>query len=181
MIKGVGLDSSFALVAGIFLWMVIRGVVLLINKRYKRLSVKNEFLLNILAVYFISVISMTLFPIDIIWGDVPRKQFAPAVNIIPFVDIITDFPRTQFSLAFKIKFLTKNLAGNLLLLLPIGIFLPILWIKVRSFWKTVIIGASTSLSIELLQYALAYLGFGWGRAADIDDLILNTLGVMIGY
>jgi hypothetical protein len=38
-----------------------------------------------------------------------------------------------------------------------------------------------SLSIELLQYILAYLGYGRGRATDVDDLILNTLGVMIGY
>lgn len=56
-----------------------------------------------------------------------------------------------------------------------------LWTRVQNFWRTVIIGASISLTIELLQYVLAYLGFGWGRATDIDDLILNTLGVMIGY
>jgi glycopeptide antibiotics resistance protein len=37
-----------------------------------------------------------------------------------------------------------------------------------------------SFSIEILQYVLAYFGYG-GRAADIDDLILNTLGVVIGY
>ena len=180
MIKGIRLDSGFALVAGVLLWIVIRSLVLLKNKKFKRLSVYREMILNIFAVYFVSLLSITLFPIDIIWGEVVEK-FRSAFNIIPFVDIITDFPRTQFSLAFKIKFLTKNLAGNLLLLLPIGIFLPILWTKARNFWKTVIIGASISLSIELLQYVLAYLGYGRGRATDIDDLILNTLGVMIGY
>jgi glycopeptide antibiotics resistance protein len=180
MIKGIRLDSGFALVAGVLLWSVIRSLVLFKNRKYKQLSVQREILLNIFAVYCVSLISITLFPIDIIWGEVTKK-FRPAVNVIPFVDIITDFPRTQFSVAFKIKFLIKNLAGNLLLLLPIGIFLPILWMKVPSFWKTVIIGASTSLSIELLQLILAYLGYGRGRAADVDDLILNTLGVMIGY
>ena len=180
MIKGIRLGSGFALVAGVLLWIVIRSLVLLKNKKYKRFSVQREMLLNIFAVYFVSLLSITLFPIDIIWGEVVEK-FRPAVNIIPFVDIITDFPRTQFSLAYKIKFLIKNLAGNLLLLLPIGIFLPILWIKARNFWKTVIIGASISFLIELLQYVLAYLGYGRGRATDIDDLILNTLGVIIGY
>jgi glycopeptide antibiotics resistance protein len=75
----------------------------------------------------------------------------------------------------------KNLAGNLFLLVPFGILMPTLWTKMRTFRKTVIIGASISLIIELLQLGLAYLGLGWGRATDIDDLILNSLGVMIGY
>ncbi|MFZ3373890.1 MAG: VanZ family protein [Desulfitobacteriaceae bacterium] len=180
MIKGISLDSGFALVAGILLWIVIRSFVLFKNKRYNRFSVQREILINIFAVYVVLLISITLFPINIIWDEVIEKS-PPAVNIIPFVDILTDFPRTQFSMAFKIEFLIKNLIGNLLLLLSIGIFLPTLWIKVRSFWKMLMIGASASLTIEMLQYVSAYLGYGWGRAADVDDLILNTLGVIIGY
>jgi glycopeptide antibiotics resistance protein len=115
---GIRIDSGNALFIGIVLWMVIRCLALLINKRYKQFSVKREFLTNIFAVYFIAVISITLFPIDIVWGEV-TPRFRPAVNIIPFVDIITDFPQTRFSMAFKIKFLIKNLAGNLMLLLPL--------------------------------------------------------------
>jgi glycopeptide antibiotics resistance protein len=179
MIKGISLDSSFVLVVGVLFWMVIRGLVLFKNKKYKRLSVPREMLLNIFAVYIVSLLSITLFPIYIIWGEVVEK-FRPAINMIPFVDIITDFPRTQFSLAFKIKFLIKNLMGNLVLLLPFGLFLPILWNRARSFWTTVVMGVLLSFSIEILQYVLAYFGYG-GRAADIDDLILNTLGVVIGY
>jgi glycopeptide antibiotics resistance protein len=179
MIKGISLDSSFVLVVGVLFWMVIRGLVLFKNKKYKRLSVPREMLLNIFAVYIVSLLSITLFPIYIIWGEVVGK-FRPAINMIPFVDIITDFPRTQFSLAFKIKFLIKNLMGNLVLLLPFGLFLPILWNMARSFWTTVVMGVLLSSSIEILQYVLAYFGYG-GRAADIDDLILNTLGVVIGY
>lgn len=88
---------------------------------------------------------------------------------------LTDLLRSQFSAAFKIRFLVRNLGGNLILLLPIGIFLPSLWVRLRSFWKTVIIGTSISLLIKCLQYALAYLGYGWGRATDIDDLTPSEL------
>jgi glycopeptide antibiotics resistance protein len=180
---GIRIDSGNALFIGSVLWIVIRCLVLLINKRYKRFSLKREFLLSVFVVYLIGVISVTLFPIEIIWGDAPQtyRISRPVVNIIPLVDIIPDFSRTHFSMAFKIKFLVKNLVGNLTLLLPLGLLLPILWSKARSFWKIVIIGASVSLSIELLQFILAYLGFGWGRVTDIDDLILNILGVILGY
>lgn len=177
---GIRLNSEFALVVGIALWVVIRSLMLLKNRKYKRFLVHREIFINILAVYFVSLIGITLFPISINWDGVTPK-FYPMVNLIPLVDIINYFPQTHFSLAFKIKFLSKNLVGNLFLLVPIGILMPILWTRMRNFWKTVIIGASISLIIELLQYVLAYLGFGWGRATDIDDLILNTLGVMIGY
>lgn len=178
--KGIGIDSGNALFIGIVLWAVIRCLVLLINKGYKRFSVKREFLLNIFAVYLISVISITLFPITIVWGDATPK-FHPPMNLVPFVNIIPDFSQNHFSLAFRIKFLVKNLVGNLLMLLPLGIFLPTFWSKARSFWKTVITGALISFFIELMQYFLPYLGLEMGRATDIDDIILNTLGAMIGY
>lgn len=177
---GFNIRSEQALVEGVLLWIILRSVFLLRSKRYKRVSFKRELLLNGFVVYLIAVISVTLFPIDIIWGESTRT-FHPVFNIIPFVDILTDLPRSQFSIAFKIKFLVRNLGGNLILLLPFGIFLPSMWVRLRSFWKTVMIGALTSLLIEVLQYGLAYLGYGWGRATDIDDLILNTLGVMIGF
>jgi glycopeptide antibiotics resistance protein len=37
------------------------------------------------------------------------------------------------------------------------------------------------VSIETAQYLLVYLGLSVGRASDIDDLILNTVGVIFGY
>jgi glycopeptide antibiotics resistance protein len=180
VMMGFMIRSEQALVEGTLLWIIIRSMVQVSSKRYKRVSFQREFLLNIFVFYLIALISVTIFPIDVVWGESARRV-RPVFNIIPFVDIITDFPRSQFSLAFKIRFLIRNIGGNLLLLLPLGIFLPSMWVKMRSFLKTVIMGALTSLIIELLQYALAYLGYGWGRATDIDDLILNTLGVMIGY
>jgi hypothetical protein len=67
MIKGIRLDCGFALVAGVLLWIVLRSLVLFKNRKYKRLSVQREILLNIFAVYCVSLISITLFPIDIIW------------------------------------------------------------------------------------------------------------------
>ena len=99
------------------------------------------------------------------------------MNIIPFIEF-SKFLSQSFSLHSEPEY-CSHFAGNLLLLMPMGALLPILWIKARSFKRIVIIGALVSLSIELLQYALAYLGYG--RVADIDDLILNILGVMIGY
>jgi glycopeptide antibiotics resistance protein len=104
----------------------------------------------------------------------------PSISLVPFVGIIDGFQHSTFSFAFKVKLLLRNLLGNLVLLLPLGVFLPMLWSKFRYFKKTVLVGVTVSLSIELVQLALSFLGLS-GRIADIDDLILNSIGVLIGY
>ena len=68
-----------------------------------------------------------------------------------------------------------NLAGNVVMFVPLGWFLPNLWKAFRGFFRTVIFGASLICLVELLQYIT---GLG---SCDIDDLILNTAGIILGY
>lgn len=67
-----------------------------------------------------------------------------------------------------------NFLGNIILFLPIGFLLPLLFRKMESFPYTVIAGLSTSLFIEVMQLPQ-------NRSSDVDDLWLNTLGALIGY
>lgn len=55
-----------------------------------------------------------------------------------------------------------------------GFFLPVLWKRFRSFLWTVLFGLGFSLSIELLQLFTF-------RATDINDLITNTVGTILGW
>ena len=81
------------------------------------------------------------------------------LNLIPIIGMIADW---------------KNSFLNILLFVPLGIMLPLLWNKFRNCKYTVLFGFLMSLTIELLQI-LTY------RATDINDLITNTLGTCIGY
>ena len=90
----------------------------------------------------------------------------PRINLVPFVRL-GDF-------AFR-RELLLNVIGNVLMFIPSGIILPILYKKLDGFGKTVAAGAGISLCIELLQLPFSV------RSSDIDDLILNTLGAAIGY
>ena len=159
---------------GAILWIIIRGVFLIWNKKYKDISPQRELLFNIFIFYCISV----TFPFDFHGLSGGRHL---SINIIPFMDIVRDFQHnTFFSFGFRLRLLLRNLIGNILLLLPLGLILPILWSKFRDFRKTVFIGIVVSVAIELLQLIFSYLGLGY-RSTDIDDLILNTLGIVIGY
>ena len=76
------------------------------------------------------------------------------------------------------KFSVMNWANvllNVALFVPLGGLLPLLWKKCRKWYVTLPIGFGLSLVIELVQLAFC-LG-----SCDVDDLITNTLGAVIGY
>jgi glycopeptide antibiotics resistance protein len=68
-----------------------------------------------------------------------------------------------------------NILGNLAAGFPMGVLLPRLLGRRCSWWKVVGWGLAVSLLIEVLQ------GVSGRRVADVDDLILNTSGSLLGY
>lgn len=89
------------------------------------------------------------------------------LNIIPF-----NFAKETWIMGERKK-ITQVIA-NVLMFVPLGVITPVAFPKTRSLWKTVIYMVSFSFLIEFIQYFI-------GRSADIDDLMLNTLGGILGY
>ena len=64
---------------------------------------------------------------------------------------------------------------NVLLFIPYGFLLPMAWKRGRGWWKAVLFGFMTSLTIEALQLIS-------GRGVfQTDDIITNTMGAFVGY
>jgi glycopeptide antibiotics resistance protein len=77
---------------------------------------------------------------------------------------------------FKIYRITnRQVLGNLVMLFPLGIYLPLLYGKMSGFIKVTLICMLFSVGIELLQLITSY------RSTDIDDVFLNTTGAAFGY
>ncbi|MFE5301346.1 VanZ family protein [Streptomyces sp. NPDC056632] len=70
----------------------------------------------------------------------------------------------------------KQLGGNVALGVPFGLLLPLLSRKTRGFVRVALVTVCTMLLVELVQGALVT-----GRAFDIDDVLLNTTGALLGY
>ncbi|MFJ8008365.1 VanZ family protein [Streptomyces fagopyri] len=70
----------------------------------------------------------------------------------------------------------KQIGGNILLGVPFGVLLPVLVPRTRGILRVVVLTAAVMLLVELAQGA-----FITGRAFDIDDVILNTSGALLGY
>ena len=68
-----------------------------------------------------------------------------------------------------------NVVGNLGAFMPLGFLWPLLRRGRTGVWQVGLLAAALSLLIEALQYALGR------RTADVDDVLLNTLGGLLGY
>ncbi|MGX1273800.1 VanZ family protein [Streptomyces phaeoluteigriseus] len=70
----------------------------------------------------------------------------------------------------------KQIGGNLLLGVPFGVLVPVVAPQARGLIRVLLLTASVMLLVEFAQGALVT-----GRAFDVDDVILNTTGALIGY
>ena len=66
-----------------------------------------------------------------------------------------------------------NLLGNVVMFLPFGFFPALLWRR-YTWWRALLTGFAVTAFIECCQLCV-------GRAFDVDDLLLNALGAMLGY
>lgn len=116
-------------------------------------NVRNTMLYCVFAVYLSAVY---------LFVGMPTLQFLRldiSLTLIPFLPMVEDL---------------KNTLLNVLLFVPLGMMLPFLWKRYSTLADTVIFGVCMTLSIEFLQI-FTY------RATDVNDVIANTLGTVLGY
>lgn len=95
--------------------------------------------------------------IGTIWDLISHGKLDSTINLIPFS-----------SEGFATYIL------NIIMFMPLGFLLPLIWRRYREMGRTVLTGFCMSLSIELSQLFCL-------RVTDIDDLTMNTLGTAIGF
>lgn len=100
------------------------------------------------------------------------EQLIGNLNLIPFRTIL-EYAHMVLADADGHAFI--NLAGNVVMFVPLGFFLPLLWPGLRPLKRFLLCSMAIILSIETIQL-FTFLG-----SCDIDDLILNVLGAAIGF
>ena len=151
------------------IWCVIRVIVALCNKR---VDVVRELQLLLVYVCIVVIIRFTFCPFGTVDGRIQPLLFDAErilpfrINLIPFVYLF-DYE--------TVREIMLNLLGNSLMFVPVGIVYPIVYKKLNTHVKVIAAGIGFSLAIELLQLLF------FDRVSDVDDLILNSLGYVLGY
>lgn len=132
--------------------VVLLPILIIENKLFFK-NMKRTIYYIIFVLYLASVYAVVGLPsINYI-----RLNFT--INVIPFIPMAGDI---------------KNSILNVILFIPFGIALPFLWKKFSSLKQVILFSLGMSLLIEILQI-LTY------RATDINDLLTNTGGAILGY
>ena len=95
--------------------------------------------------------------IGTIWDLITYGKLDNSINLIPF--------SSEGAMTYIL---------NIIMFMPLGFLLPLIWENFRNAKKVVLMGFLMSLAIEICQLFNI-------RTTDIDDLLMNTLGALVGY
>lgn len=138
---------------------------------------KKKRMLWALFCLYCSVMLWLLFGREEATGDLSHwEQMQLRINLTPFHTIFKQLRRlVRFHEPWAVRHSVINLGGNVILFVPMGIFLPLLCKPMRRLWRVLLVTAGIIILVELGQ-VLTLLG-----RCDVDDVILNVLGAAIGY
>lgn len=165
------LDYEFLFIISIPIYILF--IIILI---WKKVYIKKIILSSIFYFYIITILALTILPIPTqglneIW------IYAGKNNFIFFVSVLDILSNGNLPIIIKIK----QIIGNIVLFIPMGFFIPLIWKSKNNFKKALLIWVICSFSIELLQYLISLLlGFNY-KITDVDDILLNTLGFIIWF
>ena len=151
-------------------WLLLRVVLVMLRKR---LDPRREILWALTISYACVLIAVTIYPLR------SRRMTSPPrdVNTTAFASIKC-LERTSGSIASVRQQCEQNVFGNVALFLPFGMLLPLLYRR-RSIVSVLLAALIASASIELIQHGERR--FGIARTSDVDDVILNVSGALIGF
>ena len=179
----------FFFTRGVLVFLLTFTLFSLIRTKYFKYLKKNsspmrEFLLSLLA-GFIAVLFLFMFTpnayianhginltsenFDFVGNFKDRINSGTwGVNIYPFKTIRSYMKYSGFFHTFI------NIMGNIIIFMPFTFLISAIYKNFQKFYKILIISVVTSLFIEFVQFFI-------GRAVDIDDVILNVIGGILGY
>ena len=151
------------------IWCLVRMVCAV---KTKRANWTREIQLLLVYVCIVVVARFTFFPFSKVNEEIQplvyesSKAFPFRINWIPFVNLF-DYP--------EMRDILINVIGNTAMFIPLGIIWPSVYKGLDTHWKVISAGIGVSLCIEILQLPF------YDRVSDVDDLLLNSLGFIIGY
>jgi glycopeptide antibiotics resistance protein len=180
-----------ALPAADLVFIAIPALIICVAFGWRRVPRLTLLVRCLFIMYLTCLVGVTLFPLPVVPSEISlqrqmvRSDGAAKIryNAVPgrgvFQDVRTAREGHRFGVSWSRALLP--IWGNVLLLLPLGCFLPWLWARWRRWQASALAILATAIGFELLQLlgTLAY-GFPY-KHVDVDTVWLNCIGGMVGY
>lgn len=173
--------SSTLSYAVVFSCIYIIAKIIYLKCNNKRFVIKSELPYIIFGAYIVALLSQTIIPIWNVFFINGKLSIeistynSRSLNLIPLKTIL-DYLNGSNDFYGNANIVVRivNLAGNICLFIPFGILFPIVFKKFSKFCHIMLFGLALSVFIECMQFFVE-------RSTDIDDVILNCIGVFCGY
>lgn len=165
------LDYEFLFIISIPIYIIF--LIILI---WKKVVIKKTILNSLFYFYVIILLAVTIFPIPVQW----LKEiwtYGGDNNFIPFVSILSILSNDNLTVIIKMK----QIIGNIILFIPMGFFIPLIWKSMNYFKKALLIGILYSIWVELAQHIISLLLWFNYKVTDVDDILLNTFWFIMGF
>lgn len=144
------------------------------NEEYRRKIVLSIYFLYLIGVFVVTLGNRTSNDVgdtNLVLFSTLKHMFAPTINLIRQRGLIRGLKALKW-IGYPAW---ASIVLNILMLVPLGYLGPLCFRFLNRWWKIAIIGFNLSLIIEISQLLFQR---GW---FDIDDILLNTLGSIIGW
>lgn len=153
------------------LMLIVLPGYLLLRRPWQRCN-RREWAMGVFILFTCSLLMLALegeytHPAQMVRAARERIFTGEGINLMPFYTISTFFRFTSWE-----DFLV-NIVGNVVMFIPWGFGLVLMWKKNRNPWKVLLLCLMLPLGIEFIQLFI-------DRRVDVDDLILNFTGGVIG-
>ncbi len=135
------------------IFISLRLTWLIKNKRV--VNFHNELMMFLFGIYILCIFYVVTFQ-DVDWS---------TSNFIPFKEIF------RYDVGSRLFF--KNVIGNMIMFMPYGLFIAY-FVRVKKISLLLLLSFILSFTIEVTQLFI-------GRVFDVDDIMLNLIGSLIGF
>jgi glycopeptide antibiotics resistance protein len=163
--------------AAVVLAVIPAAALVFVRAALVRESPGRTTILLIAVAHVCFVIALTLFPLPVTSEAIAahRADTVSDHNLIPFASFVggaADGLRASE---------VRQIIGNVLLLVPMAIYAPVLWWRAATWTGFVALAIAATVAIELTQLTIAtILGYAY-RVANVDDVILNSVGAIVAF
>lgn len=142
--------------------MLVIFLVVLVSVRIAYLTVNHERFIFYKEIFSLLFVVYALLLFELLTS---TEYSASGLNLVPFREILRYDIHSEAFL--------YSVIGNIVIFIPFGYFVSS-YVKAKNISPIFVIALITSLTVELVQLRI-------GRAFDIDDILLNVVGAIIGF
>lgn len=129
----------------------------------------------LLWAYIVFAAKFFFFPIPFDRGQFPQSSLGVGLELTPVLPLVRQVQTVGT------RIFLRQLVGNILAFVPVTFLCAAAYPRFRRLGASTLLALGCSLGIELIQLAINLVTQIQGRAVDINDVLLNTLGGVLGF